>query len=98
MSMDLLKRHIVLSRMPQVTSDVKFLTAFEEKKHPIAQANAPLNTKRQYVNDLVTSRVAGELEMVKQEDIELMDVSPDQLVSVSAALIPFLETMMPTEH
>ncbi len=74
-----------------VTSDVKFLTAFEEKKHPIAQANAPLNTKRQYVNDLVTSRVAGELEMVKQEDIELMDVSPDQLVSVSAALIPFLE-------
>jgi DNA-directed RNA polymerase subunit beta len=74
-----------------VTNEVKFLDAFEEKNHPIAQANAPINQKGEYVNPLVTSRVAGEFMMVKREDIELMDVSPNQLVSVSASLIPFLE-------
>ena len=74
-----------------VLKDVKFLTAFEEKEHPIAQANAMLDEDRKYVNPLVTSRVAGEFMMVKAEDIELMDISPNQLVSVSASLIPFLE-------
>ncbi len=74
-----------------VTSDVKFLSAFEEKNHPIAQANAPVNDRWEYVNPMVTSRVAGEFMMVKREDIEMMDVSPNQLVSVSASLIPFLE-------
>ena len=74
-----------------VLKDVKFLTAFEEKEHPIAQANAQLDKDRKYVNPLVTSRVAGEFMMVKAEDIELMDISPNQLVSVSASLIPFLE-------
>ncbi len=70
---------------------VKFLSAFEEKDHPIAQANAPMNEKNEYVNPLVTSRVSGELEMVPRQRIELMDISPNQLVSVSASLIPFLE-------
>jgi len=74
-----------------VLQDVKFLTAFEEKEYPIAQANALLDEDRKYVNPLVTSRVAGEFMMVKAEDIELMDISPNQLVSVSASLIPFLE-------
>ena len=74
-----------------VLQDVKFLTAFEEKEHPIAQANAGLDEKRKYLNPLVTSRVGGEFMMVKAEDIELMDISPNQLVSVSASLIPFLE-------
>jgi len=74
-----------------VLQDVKFLTAFEEKEHPIAQANAQLDEGRKYVNPLVTSRVAGEFMMIKAEDIELMDISPNQLVSVSASLIPFLE-------
>ncbi len=75
----------------QVTEDVRFLSAFEEKKHPIAQANAPLSEERALVNPLVTSRVEGEFMMVNREDIELMDISPNQLVSVSASLIPFLE-------
>ena len=75
----------------KVSREVKFLDAFEEKEQPIAQANAPVNEKDKYVNALVTSRVAGELTMVKREDIELMDISPIQLVSVSASLIPFLE-------
>ncbi len=75
----------------QVTDKIKFLTAFEEKEHPIAQANAPLDGENRYVNPLVTSRVGGEFMMIKAEDIELMDVSTNQLVSVSASLIPFLE-------
>ncbi len=75
----------------KVTSEVKFLDAFEEKEHPIAQANAPLTPKGKYVNPMVTSRVAGEFMMVERENIELMDISPNQLVSVSASLIPFLE-------
>ena len=74
-----------------VTKEVRFLSGFEEKSHPIAQANAPLDEKKRFVNQLVTSRVAGEFMMSRSEDIELMDVSPIQLVSVSASLIPFLE-------
>ncbi|MCJ8503115.1 DNA-directed RNA polymerase subunit beta [Desulfatitalea alkaliphila] len=75
----------------KVTKDVKFLSAFEEKKHPIAQANAQLDDEGTFVNPQVTSRVAGEFMMVDREQIELMDISPNQLVSVSASLIPFLE-------
>jgi DNA-directed RNA polymerase subunit beta len=74
-----------------VSQDVKFLSAFEEKDHPIAQANAPVDENKRFVRPLVTSRVEGEFMMVKSEDIELMDISPNQLVSVSASLIPFLE-------
>jgi DNA-directed RNA polymerase subunit beta len=74
-----------------VSKDVRFLSAFEEKDHPIAQANAPVNEKDEYVNPLVTSRVEGEFMMVERDNIELMDISPNQLVSVSASLIPFLE-------
>ncbi len=75
----------------QVTDRVKSLTALDEEKHPIAQANAPLDQKGRFVNPLVSARVAGEFLMVKREDIELMDISPHQLVSVAASLIPFLE-------
>ncbi|MBW2514587.1 MAG: DNA-directed RNA polymerase subunit beta, partial [Deltaproteobacteria bacterium] len=75
----------------KITEKVKFLSAFEEKKHPIAQANATINEKREFVNQLVTSRVEGEFMMVNREDLEFMDISPNQLVSVSASLIPFLE-------
>ena len=74
-----------------VTDDVRFLSGFEEKTHPIAQANAPVDDQWRFKNPLVTSRVEGEFMMVPREDIALMDVSPDQLVSVSASLIPFLE-------
>lgn len=74
-----------------VSKEVNFLSAFEEKDHPIAQANAPIDENNQYINPTVTSRVAGELMMVEREKIELMDISPNQLVSVSASLIPFLE-------
>ena len=74
-----------------VLQDVKFLSAFEEKDHPIAQANAPVDENKRFIRPMVTSRVEGEFMMVKSEEIELMDISPNQLVSVSASLIPFLE-------
>jgi len=75
----------------QVSADVKYFDAFDEKETPIAQANAPIDKDNKFINSLVTSRVKGEIEMMPREKIELMDVSPDQLVSVSASLIPFLE-------
>jgi DNA-directed RNA polymerase subunit beta len=75
----------------KITKDVKFMDAFEEKEQPIAQANAPVNDKGEYLNAMVTSRVAGEFTMTARQEIELMDISPNQLVSVSASLIPFLE-------
>ncbi|NNL75820.1 MAG: DNA-directed RNA polymerase subunit beta, partial [Desulfobacterales bacterium] len=81
--------HVV--KKSKVSHEVKFLDAFEEKEQPIAQANAVVNNKGEYVNPLVTSRVAGEFMMIPREEIELMDISPNQLVSVSASLIPFLE-------
>jgi DNA-directed RNA polymerase subunit beta len=75
----------------QVTDKVKYLNALNEQKHPIAQANAVLNQEGRFVNPLVSARVAGEFLMVKREEIEFMDISPHQLVSVAASLIPFLE-------
>jgi DNA-directed RNA polymerase subunit beta len=75
----------------RVTHTVKYMSALDEKDHPIAQANAPLDAKGRFVRPMVSARVGGEFVMVKREEIEFMDISPDQLVSVSAALIPFLE-------
>jgi DNA-directed RNA polymerase subunit beta len=73
------------------SKDIRHLSAFEEKDHPIAQANAPLDPQGQFINPRVSARVAGEFEMVTPPEVKYMDVSPNQLVSVSAALIPFLE-------
>ncbi len=75
----------------KVTTDIRFFSALEEEGHAIAQANAPLNTNGTFVNDLVNARKNGEFMLMNREEIELMDVSPKQLVSVAAALIPFLE-------
>jgi len=75
----------------RATDRVKFMSALEEKDHPIAQANALLDESGRFVNPFISARVGGEFVMAKREEIELMDVSPNQLVSVSASLIPFLE-------
>ncbi len=75
----------------KASKEIKNLTAFEENDHPIAQANAPLDVDGNFINPLVSSRVAGEFEMIENHDVKFMDVSPNQLVSVSAGLIPFLE-------
>lgn len=75
----------------RLTKQVRFLSAFDEKKLPIAQANAALSPEGYFTSDSVSCRVEGEFTMARREDIQLMDISPNQLVSVSASLIPFLE-------
>ncbi len=74
-----------------VLDEVEFFTALQEEQHTIAQANAPLSDKGKFTEHFVQCRAAGETLMKKPEEITLMDVSPNQLVSVAAGLIPFLE-------
>jgi DNA-directed RNA polymerase subunit beta len=75
----------------KVTNDVHYMSAMEEGRYTIAQANAELDDKGHFREDLVSCRKAGDFVMARPEDIGFMDVSPKQLVSVAAALIPFLE-------
>ncbi|MCP4716865.1 MAG: DNA-directed RNA polymerase subunit beta [Deltaproteobacteria bacterium] len=75
----------------RVSKDIDFLTALEEEKYVIAQANAQVDAKGKFVNDMVSARKSGEFMMAAPEEVTLMDVSPKQLVSVAASLIPFLE-------
>ncbi len=75
----------------KVTDKVEYLSAIEEEKYTTAQANAPLDDEGKFTNDLVSCRQNGEFTMVKPDEVNYMDVSPKQLVSVAAALIPFLE-------
>ncbi|UTW54333.1 DNA-directed RNA polymerase subunit beta [Kordiimonas sp. SCSIO 12610] len=75
----------------KVTEEVIYLSAMEETKYTVAQANADLNDDGSFANDLVSCREAGEFIMSQPGNIDLMDVSPKQLVSVAASLIPFLE-------
>ncbi|HEV7275050.1 MAG TPA: DNA-directed RNA polymerase subunit beta [Devosiaceae bacterium] len=75
----------------KVTDEVVYLSAMEEAKHYVAQANAVLSDKNEFVDDLVVARHAGDNGLTPKETVDLMDVSPKQLVSVAASLIPFLE-------
>ena len=75
----------------KVTDEVVYLSAMEEGRYTVAQANAELNEDGSFVEDLVSCRQGGEYLMFRPEAISLIDVSPKQLVSVAAALIPFLE-------
>jgi len=75
----------------QVTDEIKYFSALEEEGHAIAQANAPIDENNVFINDLVNVRRNGEFLLLTPDEITLMDVSPKQIVSVAAALIPFLE-------
>ena len=75
----------------KVTDEIVLLNALAEEKYIIAQANAPLDEKNNFTSEFVSARHQGEFMMVERDRVELMDVSPSQLVSVSASLIPFLE-------
>ena len=75
----------------KVTNDVIYLSAMDEGKYSIAQANEELDNSGKFVHELINCRQAGDVLMVPREDVDLIDVSPKQLVSVAAALIPFLE-------
>ncbi len=75
-----------------VTRDIEYLTALDEEQHVIAQANAPLDENGRFLKELVSVRYrGGEFALKRAEEVDRMDVSPNQLVSVAAALIPFLE-------
>ncbi|RMF74776.1 MAG: DNA-directed RNA polymerase subunit beta, partial [Alphaproteobacteria bacterium] len=75
----------------RVTDEVVYLSAMEEARHTIAQANAELDEKGHFTADLVSCRRNGEFVLAPPDQVTLMDVSPKQVVSVAAALIPFLE-------
>ena len=75
----------------QVTDEVIYLSAMEEAKYNVAQANAEIDGAGRLTEDLVVCRHAGDVIVAPPDRVDLMDVSPKQLVSVAAALIPFLE-------
>ncbi len=77
----------------KVTDQIEWLTAYQEEKHTIAQANAPVDPKTKvFLEDTVLARApGGEYVSARREDIDYMDVSPQQIVSVATALVPFLE-------
>ncbi|GIX13032.1 MAG: hypothetical protein KatS3mg118_0991 [Paracoccaceae bacterium] len=75
----------------QVTDEVVYMSATEEMKYTIAQANAQLDENGRFVNEMASTRKGGEFMMSPVDKIDFIDVSPKQLVSVAAALIPFLE-------
>ena len=74
-----------------MTENVVFLTAEEEDTHNIAQANAPLTDVGEFVNEKVKARFEGDFPVVEPKELSYMDVAPNQIVSVAASLIPFLE-------
>src|SRR5499426_3861362 len=75
----------------KVTDEVVYLSAMEEARHHVAQANAQLDPKGRLTGDLITCRYQGDVLLVAPDKVDHIDVSPKQLVSVAAALIPFLE-------
>ncbi|NWF53995.1 MAG: DNA-directed RNA polymerase subunit beta [Syntrophaceae bacterium] len=77
----------------QVTKEIEYLSALQEDEtRVIAQANAPVDAKGRFTAEMIQARIAGESTLVQPEEINYMDVSPNQLVSVAASLIPFLES------
>ena len=77
--------------MPLVEPYCFYLTAWEEEKYNIAQANAPIDKKGNFQRDLISARQSGSFKLIPKEQIDYIDVSPKQLVSLSTSLIPFLE-------
>ena len=75
----------------KVTDEVVYLSAMEEQRFTVAQANAPIDAKNFLTEDLVTARSNGEFVVAMPTDVDLIDVSPKQLVSVAASLVPFLQ-------
>jgi len=74
-----------------VTDDVQYLSAIEESGYVIAQASAPVDSKGRLTQDLISVRYMNEFTLMLREQVQYMDVSPQQVVSVAASLIPFLE-------
>jgi DNA-directed RNA polymerase subunit beta len=77
----------------RVTDEVVYLSAMEEGRYTVAQANSAIDTRGRFTDDLVVVRHAGDVQLIPPDKVDFMDVSPKQLVSVAAALIPFLENV-----
>ncbi|MGA2311172.1 MAG: DNA-directed RNA polymerase subunit beta [Xanthobacteraceae bacterium] len=75
----------------RVSDEVIYLSAMEEGRYTVAQANSAIDAKGRFTDDLVVVRHAGDVQLIPPDKVDFMDVSPKQLVSVAAALIPFLE-------
>ena len=75
----------------KVTNEIEYVSAIDEEKYVIAQANVKLNEKNEIVDELVSARHKNEFTLASSKDVNYMDVSPKQIVSVAASLIPFLE-------
>ena len=75
----------------RVSDEVIYLSAMEEGRYHVAQANQAVDAKGKYTEDLIVCRHAGDVLMISPDKVDFMDVSPKQLVSVAAALIPFIE-------
>ena len=75
----------------KVSNEIVYLSAIDEGEHVIAQANVTLDKNNKFVDDLVAVRHASEFELMSPDRVDLMDVSPQQVVSIAASLIPFLE-------
>ncbi len=83
---------IVDKKTGVVTNEIRYMTADEEDKYIVAQANEPLDSEGKFVNKRVKVRFKDLIEEIEREKVDLMDVSPKQLVSVATAMIPFLES------
>ncbi|MBE0426867.1 MAG: DNA-directed RNA polymerase subunit beta [Nitrospirae bacterium] len=75
----------------KVTKNIEYLSAIEGEKYVIAEATSPIDEKGNLTGETVSARVGGDFKMVSPQDVHYMDVSPKQIVGVSASLIPFLE-------
>ena len=75
-----------------VTEEIRYMDAIEEDKYIVAEANEPLDSENRFVNKRVKVRDKDVIEEIEREKVDLMDVSPKQLVSVATAMIPFLES------
>ncbi len=75
----------------KVTEDIEYLSAIDGENYVIAQATSPMDAKGNLISETVSARVGGDFRLVTPDEVQYMDVSPKQIVSVSASLIPFLE-------
>ena len=75
----------------KVTNEIVYMTADKEEKYVVAQANEPLTEEKTFANERVTCRRVGEIEELPREQVDFMDVSPKELVSIATTLIPFIE-------
>ncbi|MBC6400684.1 MAG: DNA-directed RNA polymerase subunit beta [Ekhidna sp.] len=83
-------REVVKGKV-DMSGKVKYLTAEEEDTHNIAQANAPLSDRGDFLNDKIKARFEGDFPLCEDNEVTYMDVAPNQIVSVAASMIPFLE-------